>query len=131
MHTGEEYVRRAAGRRQRLPLEGRGAGRAAHGGRDRVRGEVFLSPAVSKHLVSAFVRGEQGQESSLVRLSPRLREVLQLLAEGHRTKKIAHILNISVRTVESHRAQLMDDLGIHDLPGLVKYAIRMGLVPPE
>ena len=64
-------------------------------------------------------------------LTPRQREILQLVAEGKSTKEIAFALEISVKTVETHRAQIMERLNIHDVPGLVKYAMRTGLIPPE
>jgi DNA-binding NarL/FixJ family response regulator len=91
-------------------------------------GETFLSPVVSKHVAEYVQRvGEEGN-SSLERLTPRQREVLQLIAEGHTTQGIAQVLGISVKTVETHRAQLMERLDIHDIAGLVRYAIRVGLV---
>jgi DNA-binding NarL/FixJ family response regulator len=62
-------------------------------------------------------------------LTPRQREVLQLIAEGHTTKQIARRLQLSVKTVETHRAQIMERLGIRNVAGLVRYAIRTGLVP--
>ena len=68
---------------------------------------------------------------SLESLTPRQREILQLIAKGQNTKQIALSLNISVKTVETHRAQLMDRLQIHDIPGLVRYAIRNGLISLE
>lgn len=68
---------------------------------------------------------------SLESLTPRQREILQLIAKGQNTKQIALSLNISVKTVETHRAQLMDRLQIHDIAGLVRYAIRNGLIPLE
>ena len=61
-------------------------------------------------------------------LNLRAAGILQLIAEGNSTKEIAHILKVSVKTVETHRAQLMERLNIHDVPGLVRYAIRIGLV---
>jgi DNA-binding NarL/FixJ family response regulator len=64
-------------------------------------------------------------------LTSRQREVLQLIAEGRSTKEIAAALGVSVKTVEAHRAQLMQRLDIHDVAGLVRYAIRMGLADPE
>ena len=64
-------------------------------------------------------------------LTPRQREILRLIAEGKTTKSIARSLNISVKTVETHRTQLMDRLDIHDVAGLVRHAIRVGLVTPE
>lgn len=68
---------------------------------------------------------------SLESLTPRQREILQLLAEGQNTKQIALSLNISAKTVETHRAQLMNRLQIHNIAGLVRYAIRSGLIPLE
>jgi DNA-binding CsgD family transcriptional regulator len=69
-----------------------------------------------------------GSEAELAVLTPRQKEVLQLLAEGHATKEIAERLGVSVKTVEAHRANLMERLEIHDVPGLVRLAIRSGLV---
>jgi DNA-binding NarL/FixJ family response regulator len=68
---------------------------------------------------------------SLEDLTPRQREILKFIAEGQSTKQIALGLNISVKTVETHRAQLMDRLHIHNVPGLVRYAMRNGLIDPE
>jgi DNA-binding NarL/FixJ family response regulator len=106
------------------------------------RGETYLSPAISKQVVDGFLgRGgvaaaaggadAPAGEATLDALTPRQREILQLVAEGQSTKEIAQLLNLSVKTVETHRAQIMDRLDIHDLPGLVRYAIRSGLVSPE
>lgn len=92
------------------------------------RDETYLSPAVSKHVVADYVRRVGGEPSSLERLTRRQREILQLIAEGHSTQEIAQMLSISVKTVETHRAQLMERLDIHDVASLVRYAIRMGLV---
>lgn len=92
------------------------------------RGETYLTPAVAKYVVEAY-RNRSGEPSSpLARLSGRQREILQLIAEGCTTKDIAQRLNLSVKTVETHRAQLMERLEIHDVPGLVRLAIRVGLV---
>lgn len=96
-----------------------------------MRGETFLSPAMSRHLVEDFRRRAGGEAGAGPTLTPRQREILQLIAEGQTTKEIARRLSISVKTVETHRAQLMERLGIHDLAGLVRYAIRTGLVSPE
>lgn len=92
-----------------------------------MRGETYLSPAVSKHVVE-YVQRVGGESSSLQRLTARQREILQLIAEGCTTQEIARMLHISVKTVETHRAQLMERLDIHDVAGLVRYAIRMGVV---
>ena len=64
-------------------------------------------------------------------LTARQREVLRLVAGGKSTKEVAFFLNLSVKTVETHRAQIMERLGIRDVPGLVRYALRTGLVPPD
>jgi DNA-binding NarL/FixJ family response regulator len=98
------------------------------------RGETYLSPAISKQLVEALkVRAAGGAEkgSPADLLTPRQREILQLVAEGKSTKEIAFVLGLSVKTVETHRSQIMDRLDIHDVPGLVRYAIRFGLVSSE
>ena len=95
------------------------------------RGQTYLSPAMSKHLVSDYRRRVADQPDPLDRLTPRHREVLQLIAEGQTTKDIAARLHLSVKTVETHRAQLMDRLDIHDVAGLVRFAIRVGLVAPD
>jgi DNA-binding NarL/FixJ family response regulator len=95
------------------------------------RGESYLSPAVSRHVIEDYVRRVSSQPSSLDRLTLRQREVLQLIAKGYTTKEIAQTLNISVKTVETHRAQLMKELDIHDVAGLVRYSIRVGLVVPD
>jgi DNA-binding NarL/FixJ family response regulator len=64
-------------------------------------------------------------------LTPRQREILQLVAEGHTTREIAALLHRSEKTIEGHRARLMQQLDIHDVAGLVRYAIRIGLIPPD
>jgi len=94
------------------------------------RGETYLSPAMSKHLVADFRRRVADQPDPLERLTSRHREVLQLIAEGNTTKAIAAKLKLSVKTIETHRAQLMDRLDIHDVAGLVRFAIRVGLISP-
>jgi DNA-binding NarL/FixJ family response regulator len=92
------------------------------------RGETYLSPAVSKHVTEYIRRVGEESHSALERLTPRQREVLQLVAEGHTTQEIARMMNLSVKTVETHRTQLMERLDIHDIAGLVRYAVREGLV---
>jgi DNA-binding NarL/FixJ family response regulator len=94
-----------------------------------MRGETYLSPAISKQVVDALRNRLGGSEAEP--LTPRQREILQLLAEGKTVKEIAHMLSLSVKTVETHRAQIMERLDIHDLPGLVRYAIRTRLITPE
>jgi DNA-binding NarL/FixJ family response regulator len=95
-----------------------------------MRGEIYLSPAVSKQVVTGYVQRAK-MVDDLEHLSLRQRETLQLIAEGHTTQEIARRLGISMKTVEKHRAQLMERLNIHDVAGLVRYAIRAGLVTPE
>lgn len=92
------------------------------------RGETYLTPAVAKFTLDAYCRQDDAQAGPLARLTGRQREILQLIAEGCSTKQIAQRLDLSVKTVETHRAQLMDRLEIHDVPGLVRLAIRTGLV---
>jgi DNA-binding NarL/FixJ family response regulator len=95
------------------------------------RGEIYLSPAVSKQVVKGFVDGTAHDASPLDALTPRQREILQLIAEGRSTKEVAFTLSISAKTVETHRAQIMERLEIHDLAGLVRFAIRTGLISPD
>lgn len=91
---------------------------------------TYLSPAVSKHLAD-YVRRQGREVDSSELLTPRQREILQLIAEGRTTREIAQILQIGIKTVETHRTQLMERLDIHDIAGLVRYAIRIGLIAPE
>lgn len=95
------------------------------------RGETYLTPAVSGHLIDDYRRRTPGEGDSLDKLTPRQREVLQLVAEGHSSKEIARRLGVSVKTVETYRSQLMDALDIRDIAGLTRYAIRKGLVSPD
>ena len=95
-----------------------------------MRGEVYISPETSRKTLLEYDKGRKKRDQ-LANLSPRQREVLRLIAEGRTTKQIAQMLEISVKTVETHRAQLMDRLGIHDVAGLVRYAIIVGLVDVE
>jgi DNA-binding NarL/FixJ family response regulator len=96
--------------------------RAVHNGGKHFPGEV------GKHLVTGLI---EGKKSSLERLTPRQREVLQLVAEGYASKEIAKKLNLSVKTIEVHRSELMKALDIHQIAGLVRYAIRIGLVSTD
>jgi DNA-binding NarL/FixJ family response regulator len=96
-----------------------------------VRGEMFLSSAISQHVVAACIGRLGREQTSLERLTPRQREVLQLIAEGHRTKEVAKKLGISPKTAEAYRGELMKALDIHDVASLTRYAIRIGLVALE
>jgi len=95
------------------------------------RGERFLSSAVSEHVVAACLNRIDKERTSLERLTTRQREVLQLIAEGHTTKEIAIKLEISPKTAEAYRAELMKALEIHDIASLTRYAIRTGLVSSD
>ena len=132
MHMNEEYVLRAlrAGAVGYL-LKDAGTAELEIAIKAVARGETYLSPAVSKHVISDYVQRVHREVDAREPLTSRQREILQLIAEGHTAKEIAHMLNLGVKTVETHRAQLMARLDIHDIAGLVRYAIRTGLVTPE
>jgi DNA-binding NarL/FixJ family response regulator len=132
MHVNETYVRQAfrAGASGYLLKEGTLAEMEL--AIEAVRsGGTFLSPRISKRVVESYFEGDDDDDFPLKHLTPRQREILQLIAEGKSTKEIAFLLNLSVKTVEAHRAQLMARLDIHDVPGLVRHAMQVGLVPPE
>ena len=93
-------------------------------------GESYLSPEIAHLLVEAAARPAEGFESPLSMITTREREVLQLLGEGHSSKEIAGALSVSVRTADAHRASLMNKLDIHKISGLVRFAIREGLIEP-
>ncbi|MDB5340712.1 MAG: DNA-binding response regulator [Planctomycetaceae bacterium] len=95
------------------------------------RGEIFLSSAISQHIVAACLGQINLEQTSLERLTPRQREVLQLIAEGRSTKEIAKELCIGVKTAETYRGELMKALDIHDIASLTRYAIRKGVVAPD
>jgi DNA-binding NarL/FixJ family response regulator len=95
--------------------------------RQALRGDVYLSPGISRILVDAYL---SGREPTAELLSPRERQVLQLVAEGKTTKEIAQILDVSIKTADSHRGRLMKKLDIHETAGLVRYAIRRGVILP-
>jgi DNA-binding NarL/FixJ family response regulator len=130
MHTAEEFVRRAvkAGAsgylvKDSVPTELKLALVAL------MRGEMYFSSRISRQLLSSYAEpGLDKRESSLDSLTSRQREVLQMIAEGKSTKEIAATLEVSVKTVETHRAALMSRLGIFDIAGLVMYAARNHLV---
>jgi len=128
MHTGDEYIVQAirAGIAGYLlknaePMELELAIRSA------LDGDIYMSPGVSKRVIQEFARNTNFT-TTMDLLSPRQREILQLLAEGNSNKEIAKVLNLSIKTVETHRKELMERLDLHDVAGLVRYAIRMGIV---
>jgi DNA-binding NarL/FixJ family response regulator len=95
------------------------------------RGETHLSSRISRQVIGNYLERLGNESSWREELTPRQREIIQLIAEGNSTKDIAFLLKVSVKTVEAHRAQVMARLSIHDVVGLVRYAMRAGLVPPE
>lgn len=132
MHQSEEYVRQALRQgaagyllKDAAPAELDIALKAV------LRGETYLSPAVSKGVMTDYVQRLRDDAPEGTRLTPRQREVLQLIAEGLSTKEIARRLDLSVKTVDTHRSQLMKQLDIHEVAGLVRYAMRVGLVSPD
>jgi DNA-binding NarL/FixJ family response regulator len=132
MHANEEYVGRAleAGARGYL-LKGAEPAELELVLKAVMRGETYLSPSIAKHLVQDYLSHRKEKTQPLPDLTTRQREVLQLIAEGCSTKDIANKLKLSVKTVDTHRSELMHRLDIHDVAGLVRYAIRTGLVSTE
>jgi len=98
-----------------------------------VSGQHFLSPIVLQPVVEAYLgrRIEQQDVGALDQLTSRQRQILQLVVEGRSSKEIAEMLDMSVRAIDAHRATIMERLGIRNLPGLVRYAIRHGLISAE
>ena len=96
-----------------------------------MRGEKYLTPKVSQTVVEGFLRDGDQDGDPIEELTDRQREILQLIAEGRSTREMAELLDVSVKTIETHRLRLMDRLGIRDVPGLVRFAIRAGLVSPD
>lgn len=94
---------------------------------DVMKGSIYLSPGISEAVVKAY---KSQSPTPGEPLSSRERQVLQLVAEGNTTKQIAAILNVSVKTADSHRTRIMKKLGIHETASLVRYAIRLGLIKP-
>ena len=128
MHTEDHYVLEA------LRVGVRGYVMKNHSGEDLVRaivqvarGEVYLSPGISEVVVQAYLNKTDYSSDPL---SGRERQVLQLVAEGNTTKKVASLLGLSVKTAESHRTRIMEKLDIHETAGLVRYAIRRGIIQP-
>lgn len=92
------------------------------------QGKLYLSPAISDSVLTTLMSPDETAESPSDLLTPREREVLQLIAEGHTNSAIAELLTISVKTVEKHRSSLMSKLDVHDLPSLMRVSIKYGLV---
>ncbi|MEI6775560.1 MAG: response regulator transcription factor [Chloroflexales bacterium] len=129
MYATDSYVQQAlrAGAKGYLlkdaaPVELALAVRAVAGG------EIYLSSAVTSRMVQQFVQGPDVQRPGLEQLTPRQRTILRQIAGGQTTQEIARTLQISAKTVEGHRAQLMERLDIREVAGLVRFAIRAGLI---
>lgn len=134
MYTNEEYIFQvlhagASGYlvKQSAPSELLSAIEAVY------RGDTFLSPAISNKIVEAYLRQGDGPVvgSRYDTLTPREREILQLITEGYSNRDVAERLTISVKTVGVHRNNLMEKLDIHNTTDLVKYAIRKGIISLE
>lgn len=133
MHTGEDYV-----------LQALRAGATGYLLKDAAtielgvaliavrRGETYLSPTISKEVLARHRQQLKEPKSEGVKtLTPRMREIVQLIAEGRSTKEIAFLLNLSVKTIETHRMHLMARLDLHDVAGVVRYALRTGLISAD
>lgn len=139
MHITEQYVAQSlrAGAAGYL-LKDAAAAELEQAVKTVAEGKTYLTHEVSQHVISDYRRrlGRKGdaarpEPSPADPLTPRQREILQLIAEGHTTKQIAALLHRSEKTIEAHRLRLMNQLDIHDVAGLVRYAIRIGLVSPD
>ena len=129
MHDSAEYVHRALKLgavgymlKDALPDELESAIRATE------KGHTWLSPSISKTVIDGYL-GRSGNKESFPALTERQSEVLKLIAEGRSTKQISHDLELSVKTIETYRSQIMERLDIHEVAGLVRYAIRTGIIP--
>jgi DNA-binding NarL/FixJ family response regulator len=98
--------------------------------REGQKGRTYVTPLIAGKLLHAYESGSHSGTDTVLRLSSRQREVLQLLAEGRSAKEIAAILNISAKTVEYHKYRMMDDLGIKTAAELTRYAVKQGIVEP-
>ena len=128
VHTADQYVLAAlqAGVRGYV-LKSQATAELVQAIQEVMRGGRYLSPGISEAVVQAYLRKTDLPADPL---TPREREVLQLIAEGKTTKDIAGLLGLSVKTIESHRTRLMEKLDIRQTAGLVRYAIRRGLIQP-
>jgi len=128
MHADRRYVREMLGAGVRgYLLKDCAAEELARAMRAVLSGQVWLSPAVAGIVVDDYTHGAPGAPGAFALLTPREREVLQLVAEGRSAKEIGALLHLSVKTVETHRRQLMDKLALRSVAELTKYAIREGL----
>jgi len=93
-----------------------------------LKGKTYVTPKIAGELLQSYREGKENPEVGFSRLSPRQREILQLVAEGHSAKEIGKILNISARTVESHKYQIMEVLNVKTSAELVQFAIKHGII---
>jgi DNA-binding NarL/FixJ family response regulator len=133
MYDDDEYVQQiiqagASG----YVLKRVAAGELVHAIREVHKGSSFLQPTIAAKLIEDYVRRVRGETATEARgadpLTDRERQVLKLIAEGHTNQRIAELLHLSKKTVESHRANIMRKLDLHDVTELVKYALRTGLI---
>jgi len=96
--------------------------------REALRGQTYVTPMIAGELLQSYHEGDPGPRASVQRLTTRQREVLQLFAEGRSAKEVAALLKISTRTAESHKARILEALGLHTTAELVQYAIRHGFI---
>ena len=128
-HSSEEFVFRALrSGAEGFILKDDSVGELYTAIKSVARGGEHLSPQVTKKVVLGYLEGQNGGDDLVKALTARQREVLQLIAEGHSTKEIAKLLNVSVNTVKTHRLKLMEKLGVHEITGVVRYAVRLGLI---
>lgn len=130
MHNDEEYVAQSlrAGARGYL-VKGAATKELEQAIHAVMRGDIYISDTVSRSVVDKLMQ-DRSSGSALGNLTSRQREILQLVAEGYSTRDIAERLSLSVKTVEAHRTHLMDRLEIRDVPGLVRFAMKAGLINP-
>jgi len=126
MYTEDQYVLEALrGGLRGYVVKTQAASDLVRAIREVLHNGVYLSPGISRTLVDAYLSGTTMPPAAL---TPRERQVLQLVAEGKTTKEVARVLGLSVKTAETHRTKIMRKLDIHETAGLVRYAIRRGVV---
>jgi len=133
MHNNEEYVLRSIKAGASGYLLKKAATAELETALHRVvDGEIYLSQEISLQLHRQFpLQGIADRKGPFEQLTGRQREILQLIAEGRNTKQIGETLKVSPKTIEYHRMKLMNCLNVHDIPGLVRFALRVGLIPEE
>ncbi len=128
-HSSEEFVFRALrSGAEGFILKDDSVGELYSAIKSVARGGEHLSAQVTRKVVMGYLDGQEGGDELVKALTARQREVLQLIAEGHSTKEIAKLLNVSVNTVKTHRLKLTEKLGVHEVTGVVRYAVRLGLI---